>query len=198
MIRTGRSWQPAGACFPIRRSIAIWRPIWPLLDNVADVSSGQTLSDLKNVFTPKADIGHDVLAAVENPAGDRHRRIAPGYCVAAAEYCRLVPAEPQVPLLARTEASLDAFKTVKSGRREVDSQQQSLRQRVAARAQSGASATATLPLDVAEQNTPPTEAAESPVQSEQGSSPAPAENYADRLMNAKKRAKEQIKEQSKK
>jgi len=94
--------------------------------------------------------------------------------------------------------STAAFKAVKSGRREVETQRKSLRERVAAAAENAP--TTTLPPIPG--TTPPaatsgTPAVDQPaIRTKTPVDTAPTEGYANRLMKAKKRAKEQIDEQS--
>ncbi len=91
-------------------------PNLALLDNLADVSDGHTLSDLKNVITPKS-----ALVTTFWPLWKILLGIVTGVLLADIAWRRLNLADwfrrtARVPVLARTEASLDAFRTVKTGR----------------------------------------------------------------------------------
>jgi uncharacterized membrane protein len=100
-----------------------------------------------------------------------------------------------MPVITRGEAALGALKVVKSGRREVDTQRKTMRDRVeaAAAAQSpdgGEHAQVLGGTMLTQLPAIETPAVEAPRE-------APGEGYANRLMNAKKRAKDQIREQEK-
>jgi len=95
-----------------------------------------------------------------------------------------------------TDASLGAFRAVKSGRRDVDSQRKSLRERVETLA--AAQPASETPPPVAGMGFPTVEGTTPPAAPTTAATEAPAgENYANRLMSAKKRAKEQIRDQEK-
>ena len=93
-----------------------------------------------------------------------------------------------MPVLAGSGENLRAYQSIKAGRKEVQTQRETLRERVANLEQ-------TMPL-VSHPAVPQTEvAAKKPT--ETATPQEKAEGYANRLMGAKKRAAEQMKEQSK-
>ena len=168
------------------------QPNEALLRNLADASGGAYLSDFDGIFRQKP-----------NPV----RTFWPLWqvlliCVTAALFLdiawrRLNVAdwfrrESTGPAVQRTDASLGALRAIKSGRRDVDSQRSSMRKRVEAVA-TAQPAGPPLPH--------PLPVADSPVgASGAAAEPAPApqagEGYAHRLLSAKRRAKEQIREQA--
>ncbi len=173
------------------------QPNVALLQKVADDSNGLMLPDFKGVFQPKPNtvwtfwpLWQILLVLVTSlfffdvawrrlNVADWFRRYAPA------------------PVVQRTDAGLAALRSVKSGRRDVDTQRTNLRQRVEAAATSrpadepagapGAAAATGFPVEPAA--APESKAA--PPASEAG------EGYANRLMSAKRRAKDQIREQEK-
>jgi uncharacterized membrane protein len=166
-----------------------------LLKNLAEASGGAYLTDIRDIFQQKPNPVHSfwplwqvlLLLVTSSLFVDiAWRRLN------VADWFRQRATGPAVQ---RTDASLGALRTIKTGRREVDLQRKSLRERVenAAEAPAEASTVATIAQPVAGAF-PVAEARPAPTTPE--ATTAPVENYAHRLMNAKKRAKEQIREQS--
>jgi uncharacterized membrane protein len=167
-----------------------------LLKNLADASGGLYLSDLHDIFRQKPDPVRTfwplwqlllviVTASLFLDIAWRRLNIVDWFR-------RFSP----VPLIQRTDASLGALRTIKTGRREVDSQRTSMRERVESLAAAKSSpetpsASPGIPGASPGQTTPPSPASPQPA--------APAgttEGYANRLLTAKRRATEQIREQS--
>ena len=170
------------------------QPNVALLKTLADASGGLYLNDLNDIFHQKPQPVRTfwplwqwlliVVTAVLLPdiawrrlnIADWFRRFSP------------------VPLVQRTDASLGALRVIKSGRRDVDSQRKSMRDRVelaAAKAPVPA-APATAPGSPAPPEGQPTPL---PMEAKPATPAATADGYSNRLLTAKRRAKEQIRGQ---
>lgn len=171
------------------------QPNVALLQAVAENANGQVLADFKDVFQPKPRTVWtfwplwQVLLVVMTSLffidvawrrlnfGDWLKRYAPA------------------PVVQRTDAGLAALRNIKSGRHDVDAQRTTLRERVDAAAakpveNAGVSTAAeSAPLDSS--STPAAAGTSAAKPAETG------EGYANRLMSAKRRAKDQIREQEK-
>ncbi len=168
-----------------------------LLKNVADASGGKYLTDAGNLFEPKPlpvktfwPLWQMLLVVVTSALffDIAWRRLN------LADWIK--PASKGMPTVTRTDASVGALKQVKSGRRDVDSQRKSMRERVAVLAQNQPAA----PLPTAAPGDRMASRAEAEPESPKPTAGVPqesAENYANRLMKAKNRAKDQMREQSK-
>ncbi len=183
------------AVLPYPQEYRDLQPNVALLRNVADASAGgQYLTEVADIFHQKPNPVRtfwplwQVLLVIVTAllfVDIAWRRLN------IADWFR---AHSPAPVIVRTDASLGAFRAIKSGRRAVDSQRQSLRQRVEtlAAAQPAAppppAGTPAMGFPVVE--TPPA------TTQEPAATPA-GENYAHRLLTAKRRAKEQIREQEK-
>jgi uncharacterized membrane protein len=169
------------------------QPNAALLQAMAEASGGQYRSTVEGVFQQKDTPVHTfwplwqvLLVCV---TGSLVADVAWRRLNVADWFRRRAPAG--LPVVTRSDASLGAFKAVKSGRRDVDSQRKSLRARVEA-------AAAAAPAD----GPPPVVGGTTLVAPEPAEPPKAGpkdgdggEGYANRLMGAKRRAKEQIREQ---
>ena len=170
------------------------QPNVALLKNLADASHGLYIDGGMDVFQQKSNPVRTFW-----PLWQLLLVIVTGVLLADIAWRRLNVADwfrrasAGLPVLIRTDASLGALRAIKSGRQEVDSQRQTMRQRVETIA-------ATRPIDdepSALTTATPAQTATLPEEPHTAQEPAPTGNYADRLLSAKKRAKDQIREQSK-
>ncbi len=173
------------------------RPNLALMRKLTEVSSGQSLEDLNSLFQPKANAVEAhidlweylmMFAAATLLLDIAWRRLNFGDWVRTRPERRLAP----------TGDSLGAFKVVKSGTRQLESHRQALKVR-AAETMTASAAAPPEPSRIAGAELAGLKA-ESPA-------PSPAQpvaesatggGYSKRLMSAKRRAAEQIKEQEKK
>ncbi|HEX5105546.1 MAG TPA: hypothetical protein VFV87_17125, partial [Pirellulaceae bacterium] len=167
-----------------------------LLRNLADASGGEYLNDVGNPFEPKPQPVKTfwplwqlllllVTSALFFDIAWRRLNLSDWYR----------PASTPVAAVTRTDATVGAMKTVKSGRRDVDTQRKTMRERVEALA--ATSAPASDPPAPLQNNTSDVSGPMTATKREAAPAPQPGEGYANRLMSAKRRAKEQIREQSK-
>ncbi|HUO09746.1 MAG TPA: FixH family protein [Phycisphaerae bacterium] len=175
------------------------KPNAGLLHAIADTTGGQYLSQLDaggGIFTPKPDPVRTfwplwetllILVASGLVADVAWRRLN------VADWFRARHHVSGMPVIAQSVAaakggSLGAFRSIKSSRRDVDTQRESLRDRVEALAKAAPSQTT--PIILPDEPTAPASKTESSAKEE------PAAGYTNRLMSAKKRAADQIREQS--
>jgi len=97
-------------------------------------------------------------------------------------------------IIHRTDASLSAMKAVKSGRRDVDSQRVSMRERVEAAAKAAPAPSPIAPTAASQETSAATAVEELPTPPKP-LTPETSAGYSSRLMSAKRRAKDQIREQ---
>jgi uncharacterized membrane protein len=172
-----------------------------LLKNLADASGGLYLSDLSGIFRQKPDPVRTfwplwqllliiVTATLFFDIAWRRLNIADWFRGLSPH-----------PIVQRTDASLGALRNIKSGRREVDAQHSTMRQRVESRAAAKPAPAPSADPSTANAGIP----GAFPVQPAASSPPTPSqptrtatssEGYANRLLTAKRRAKEQIRGQS--
>jgi len=170
-----------------------------LMKKMSEITGGENLADLDTIFTPRKD---PVAAHID--LWEFLLLFAAGGLLCDIAWRRLnvsdwVRARPETRL-APTGSSLGAFKVVKTGTREVESQRQALKQRAATDAQvseaPNQSAPEPTPLaggELAGLEAPSTGATPAPT-----TEPATEGGYTNRLLSAKRRAAEQIKEQERK
>lgn len=174
------------------------KPNAGLMHAIADTTSGQYLTTLDSVFAQKPDpvrtfwpLWETLLIVVScGLLGDvAWRRLNVADWFRARHHASGLPVIAQ-SVAAQKGGSLGAFRSVKSTRRDVETQRESLRDRVESLAKSAPAQTTpiTLPNEPA---APSTLGAATPAKEE----PA-AGGYTNRLMSAKKRAADQIREQS--
>jgi hypothetical protein len=165
-----------------------------LLKNLADASNGAYLSDFDGIFHQKPNpvrtfwpLWQVLLICVTGALffDIAWRRLN------VADWFRR---ESTGPVAQRTDASLGALRAIRSGRRDVDSQRSSMRQRVETRAAAQPAELPPLPEVPATGSTGGESAPASA--SEPAVAPKAGEGYANRLLSAKRRAKEQIREQA--
>jgi hypothetical protein len=165
------------------------QPNATLLHAVADATNGQYLSSLENAFVPKPApvrtfwplwemLMVAVTCALLGDVAWRRLNVADWFRP------RRAAGLPVVAAATAGAGSLGAFRSVKSSRREVDTQRKGLRERAEPATPNAPSLEQFVPRETLGS---PTAAAVAP--------PA-AEGYTNRLMGAKKRAAEQIREQS--
>jgi len=168
------------------------QPNVALLKNLADASNGAYLSDLDGIFHQKPNpvrtfwpLWQVLLICVTGTLffDIAWRRLN------VADWFRRGSAGP---VAQRTDASLGALRAIRSGRRAVDSQRSSMRERVeslAAAQPAGPSPPPTMPVAGPM-------GGESAPAAEPAAAPQAGAGYAHRLLSAKRRAKEQIREQT--
>jgi len=158
-----------------------------LLGTVAQTTGGVTLTNLENIFAPRPDAVKTywplwlpllLVVAIGLVLDIAWRRLN------VADWFRRGRPAP----LPSTAAALGAFKTVRESRRDVATQTQSMRDRIEAAAVSAPDALPTF--------TDAGGAGSSTVVTERPEAAPPGEAYSNRLMSAKKRAAEQIKEKN--
>jgi uncharacterized membrane protein len=174
------------------------QPNAALLKSLADASGGLERNSIEGVFQQKPNPVHTFW-----PLWQMLLVVVTGSLFADVAWRRLNVADwfrrrspAGMPVITRGDASVGAFKAVKSGRRDVDSQRTTLRERVEALAAAEHAATGPKvggvgtvdPVTGVDASTTPPASTATPA-TEAG------EGYANRLMGAKKRAKEQIREQ---
>jgi Ca-activated chloride channel homolog len=169
------------------------QPNLALLGNVAEASDGKVLKDLDGVFAEKPNPVRtfwplwQVLLLVVTGAlvGDiAWRRLN------VADWFR--PRSVGKAVASKADASVGALKSVKAGRREVETQRTSMRERVESRVAEQRSQGSAVPPPLPGKGAFPVEAGGA--QNEKKVEAPAGENYASRLLSAKKRAKEQIRE----
>ena len=175
------------------------QPNAALLRSLTEASGGEYLASIDGVFRQKSNPVHTFW-----PLWQMLLVVVTGGLFADIAWRRLNVADwfrrragfgmPVVMRHQGADSSLGAFKTVKTGRREVDTQRTSLRERVEAAAAATEEATPP-PIAGTALGQPP---ASNPDNAPATTTPTEtSEGYANRLMGAKKRAKDQIREQEK-
>jgi uncharacterized membrane protein len=176
------------------------QPNLALLKGLAEASGGADRNTIEGVFTQKP-----TPVSTFWPLWQMLLVIVTGGLFADVAWRRLNVADwfrrrspAGMPVVTRGDAAVGALKAVKTGRREVDTQRKTLRDRVEALAAAenvaaapkvGGVATVDPPVGV-DASTPPTHSAPAATADS-------GEGYANRLMSAKKRAKDQIRDKEK-
>jgi uncharacterized membrane protein len=165
------------------------QPNATLLHAISDATNGQYLSSLDNTFTSKPDPvrtfwplwGTLMIAVTCGLLADvAWRRLN------VADWFRPRRTAGMPVVVAAGAGSLGAFRSVKSSRRDVDTQRTTLRERVEP----------AVPSTPSTERFAPAETTPSPTATAVAPPAAAAEGYTNRLMGAKKRAADQIREQS--
>ncbi|HEY4330149.1 MAG TPA: glutamine amidotransferase, partial [Phycisphaerae bacterium] len=162
------------------------QPNVALLKNLAETSGGIYLSDVKNLFEQKPNPVHTFW-----PLWQMLLMLVTSLLFVDIAWRRLNVADwfrprNRAPEVVRTDAGLGALRSIRTGRQEVDSQHKSMRDRVEARA----AAEPTVAVQVVTQDLAAEQtgfSAGEPKNEGAAKDAAPPENYANRLMSAKKR-----------
>jgi uncharacterized membrane protein len=165
-----------------------------LLKNIADESNGKYLTDLGGVFAQKPEPVRTFW-----PLWQLLMIAAAGGLFLDVAWRRLNVADwfrrdTRAPVVQRTDASLGALRSVKSGRRELDSQRHTMRERVESRAAEQPPVVGPTPPPLPGAPVLP---AEAQAAAESKTPPAASDGgagYANRLLSAKRRAKDAIRE----
>jgi uncharacterized membrane protein/Mg-chelatase subunit ChlD len=163
----------------------------PLLTSMAEATGGKQLSSLEGVFTPKPDpvrsfwpLWETLLVII---ASSLLLDVAWRRLNLADWFTRRRPVGMPVLQGAAATGTVGAWRNIRSTRRDVESQSESLRERVDALA-----ATATTTVEAP----PPPASPGGTARPAPTHKPGVSEGYSNRLMSAKKRAAEQIREQT--
>jgi uncharacterized membrane protein len=173
------------------------QPNVALLQNLADASNGRYLTDLQGVFAQKP-----LPVRTFWPLWQMLLVVACGWFFVDIAWRRLNVAdwfrrESRGPVVQRTDATVGALRSIKSGRREVDSQRQTLRDRVDTKAADQPAITRAATAESAPDAPPaglPTSDAGTPNKPAAPADATQGEGYTNRLLTAKRRAKEVIRE----
>jgi hypothetical protein len=168
------------------------KPNAALLTAMADATGGKQLANLEGVFSAKPDpvrsfwpLWEVLLVIITSAllADVAWRRLNVTDWVR-----RRRPAGMPVLQGAPTGAAMGAWRNIRTTRQEVETQRETLRERVDALA-------AQTPVAVGEASTP-AGSQSATIESSPAAKPGISEGYSNRLMSAKKRAAEQIREQT--